>query len=249
MKAHHLEISRGDIGRYVLLPGDPGRCETISGFLDFPVLIARNREFTTYTGQIAGEDVSVVSTGIGNPSAAIAVEELIAAGADTMIRVGTSGGMQPHQRPGDLAIMSGAIRDEGTTKHYMPPEFPAIADLDVVIALRQAANNLGFRHHIGISHSKDSYFGQMRPESMPVAKYLTERWQAWIQGGAVCAEMETSTLFVLSSLYRIRAGSITLIAINQSRPEWGIDTDSIPMIQTAVDAVDFLIKQDKVENL
>ena len=169
MLQHHLQIGQGDVGRYVLLPGDPGRCEQISKYLDKAQRIASNREFVTYTGTLLNEKVSVVSTGIGNPSAAIAIEELIAVGADTFIRVGTSGGMQPEMRAGDLGIINAAIRDEGTSKHYLPVEFPAVANPEVLQALQQAAGKLGYRSHTGVSHSKDSYYGQHDPQRMPVS--------------------------------------------------------------------------------
>ena len=136
---YHIGMSKGDVGRYVFLPGDPGRCELIASYFDDPKLIAYNREYKTYTGSLLGEKVSVTSTGIGCPSSAIAVEELIAIGADTFIRVGTSGGIQPQTHTGDVALVNSAIRDEGTSLHYLPVEFPAIADIDVLVALREAA--------------------------------------------------------------------------------------------------------------
>lgn len=244
-KRKHLAIDRGDVGRYVLLPGDPGRCSKIAAHFDAARLVASNREFVTFTGSLAGEKVSVVSTGIGNPSAAIATEELRAVGADTFIRVGTSGGMQPDQRPGDLAIITGSIRDEGTTKHYLPVEFPAVAHLDVVLALRDAAKKLGYRFHLGISHAKDSFYGQVAAERMPIAEFLQERWKAWVQGGAICAEMESATLFVLGAIYRLRTGSVTLIAMNQERPELGNVSDTEPMIETAIAALEILIQRDR----
>jgi uridine phosphorylase len=228
-----------------LLPGDPGRCARIAAHFDQPKRVAQHREFTTYTGALSGVPVSVTSTGIGNPSAAIAIEELIALGADTFIRVGTAGGMQPHQRPGELAIISAAIRDEGTTRHYMPVEFPALANMDVLLALRGAAERLDVPYSLGISHSKDSYYGQVQPERMPVANRLQDRWQAWIQAGAVCAEMETATLYVLSAIHRARAGSVTLIAANQARPEWGVAHDYGNLIGVAVEALKLLIQQDE----
>ena len=208
---YHIQMKKGDVGRYVFLPGDPGRCEMIASYFDDPKLVAYNREYKTYTGTLLGEKVSVTSTGIGCPSTAIAVEELIMIGADTFIRVGTSGGMQPHFKAGDLGIVTGAIRDEGTTLHYMPPEFPAVADIDVVLALRDAAKKLGYPHHLGISHSKDSFFGQHQPERMPVDSRLLNRWKAWVQGGAICSEMEAAAIFILSSIYRKRASGIMLI--------------------------------------
>lgn len=243
---YHIQMKKGDVGRYVFLPGDPGRCEKIASFFDDPQLIAYNREYKTYTGTLLGEKVSVTSTGIGCPSTAIAVEELIMIGADTFIRVGTSGGMQPHLKAGDLGIVTGAIRDEGTTLHYMPAEFPAVADVDVVLALREAADRLGNRSALGISHSKDSFFGQHQPERMPVDQHLLTRWKAWVQGGAICSEMEAAAIFVLSSIYRKRAGGIMLIGWNQEgdNPEEHV-SDLTPLIETAIESVKILIEKDK----
>jgi len=246
MKQHHLKIEPSDVGRYVLLPGDPARCKTIASHFDQARKVAQNREFVTYTGKLLNEPVSVTSTGIGNPSAAIAIEELRAVGADTFIRVGTSGGMQPNQTPGDLAIITGSIRDEGTSNHYLPIEFPAVASLDVVSALRTAAEKLGYKTHLGISHSKDSYYGQMSPERMPVAAYLQDRWKAWVQGVAICAEMESAILLTLGAVYRLRVGSVTLIAINQAKPELGVSTNITPMINTAIETIRLLIQQDRM---
>lgn len=243
---HHIHMKQGDVGRYVFLPGDPGRCEKIASYFDNPQLIAYNREYKTYTGTLLGEKVSVTSTGIGCPSTAIAVEELIMIGADTFIRVGTSGGMQPYLRAGDLGIVTGAIRDEGTTGHYMPIEFPAVANLDVVLALREAAEKLGNRYALGISQSKDSFYGQHAPERMPVDQRLLERWKAWVQGGTICSEMEAATIFVLSSIYRKRAGGIMLIGWVQegAHPEEHV-SDLDPLIRTAIESVKILIAKDR----
>ena len=244
---YHIQMREGDVGRYVLLPGDPGRCELIASYFEAPRLIANHREYKTYTGTLLGEKVSVTSTGIGCPSTAIAVEELVMLGADTFIRVGTSGGMQPEIRPGELAIITAAIRDEGTSMQYMPAEFPAVADLDVVLALRQAAVKLGNPHRLGITQSKDSFYGQHDPGRMPVAGYLEQRWKAWKMGGAICSEMEASTIFVLSSIYRKRAGGIMLIVANQesSDPNAGVVETLEPLIETAIEAVKILIALDR----
>ncbi len=246
-RMHHIDMVKGDVGRYVFLPGDPGRCELIASYFDNPKQVAYKREYNTYTGTLLGEKVSVTSTGIGCPSAAIAIEELIMLGADTFIRVGTSGGMQPYQKPGDLAIVSGAIRDEGTTKHYMPIEFPAVANLDVVLALKQAAEKLGNRYQVGISQSKDSFYGQHMPERMPIANQLLERWKAWKMGGTICSEMESAVLFILSSIHRVRAGGIMLVAANQEseEPNPGVVTDLTELIKTSIEAVKILIEQDR----
>ncbi len=243
---HHIQMKYGDVGRYVLLPGDPGRSEKIAAYFDNPVFVASNREYVTYNGTLNGERVTVTSTGIGGPSTAIAVEELAMIGADTFIRVGTSGGMQPHTKPGTLAIVTGAIRDEGTTLHYMPPEFPAVADVEVVNALREAAIKLGKPYELGISHSKDSFYGQHTPGRMPVADRLIERWKAWRMGGAICSEMEASTLFILGSYLRKRAGGIMLVAANQESEEpTNIVTDISDMLLTTMEALKILIEADR----
>lgn len=246
---HHIDMKQGDVGRYVLLPGDPGRCEMIASYFDNPVLVAHKREYKTYTGTLLGEKVSVTSTGIGCPSTAIAVEELIMLGADTFIRVGTSGGMQPEHDPGDLAIVTGAVRDEGTTLHYMPIEFPAVAHVDVVAALRSAAQRTGNTAHLGISQSKDSFYGQHQPERMPVAQHLQDRWKAWRMGGAICSEMEASAIFILGSIYRKRTGGVMLIAANQERHEKvrTVVSDLHGVISTAVEALKILIEQDRAQ--
>ena len=239
-KMHHIACKRGDVGRYVLLPGDPGRVPMIAGYLDDAREVASNREYTTYTGTLLGEKVSVTSTGMGCPSTAIAVEELAMVGADTFVRVGTSGPMQAHVQPGDLIIAWGAIRDEYTSQQYEPLAFPAVADLDVTLALRQAALEREVPFHVGITQSKDSFYGQHEPERMPIARKLQDRWQAWVQGGALCSEMEASTIFVLSSVLRCRAGGIMITG--------GTHSDLSNLLATAVAGVKRLIEQDRLAN-
>jgi uridine phosphorylase len=206
-------------------------------------------EYTTYSGTLLGEKVSVVSTGIGCPSTAIAVEELIKIGADTFIRVGTSGGIQPDTKTGDIAIVTGAIRDEGTTSHYLPMEFPAVADVDIVHALRKGAQNLNLPYKLGISQSKDSFYGEVEPDRMPMADRLQSRWDAWIAGGAICSEMEASAIFILSSIHRKRAGGVMMmVGAEEGLPD---DEEGKKMfhgdraIQTAIEAVKILIEQDR----
>ena len=217
-KQYHVALQRGDVGKYVLLPGDPGRCEPISRLFDNPRHVATNREYVTYTGTLDGVPVSVTSTGIGCPSAAIALEELVRCGADTFIRVGTSGHIQKDSVSGELAIISAAIRDEGTSRHYMPIEFPAVADLEVVQALQVAAKKLGARSRTGITQSKDSFYGQHEPERMGVANELLARWRAWEIGGAICSEMEASALFVIASMLRLRAGGVMMVHAKEPMP-------------------------------
>ena len=238
LKQHHIQLEKGDVGRYVLLPGDPGRCEVIAKHLDNAVHVATNREYVTYTGYLDGVKVSVTSTGIGCPSAAIAVEELVRVGADTFIRVGTSGGIQPGTKSGDLSIVSAAIRDEGTSSHYMPMEFPAIADLEIVSALRRAAEIKGVRYRVGITQSKDSFYGEVEPERSAVSEKLLDRWRAWEIGGAICSEMEASAIFVIASMLKVRAGGIMAM---HGEGEFG---SLEPLIETAIVGVRELIKGD-----
>lgn len=239
MKQYHTHTSPGDIGRYVLMPGDPGRVPKIAAHLENAVHIATNREYVTYTGSIDGVKVSVTSTGIGCPSSAIAVEELFRSGADTFIRVGTSGSFQPGTQSNDLAIVTGAIRDEGTSSHYLPIEFPAVCDLDIVEGLKRAALKRGVRHRLGISHSKDSYYGEVEPERSGIPEKLKSNWRAWTIGGAICSEMEISTICIVSSVLRARAGGIMAM---HGEGEFGpLDN----LIETAVLGVRELIAIDR----
>lgn len=251
--AFHLHIKEGDVGRYVLLPGDPARSEKIARHFDNPRFVAQNREYVTWTGTLLGEKVSVVSTGIGSPSAAIAIEELIDCGADTFIRVGSSGSMQPEVRNGDIVVVTGSIRDEGTSAQYLPVEFPAVAHPDVVNAMRAGAKSAGVRHHCGIAQSKDSFYGEVERTRMPMAARLEERWKAWVAGGALCSEMESSILFVLASIYRKRAGGVLLV-INDSelgeiseddREKHMAEFDPETLVKVAVEGLRQLIHADQ----
>jgi uridine phosphorylase len=247
---HHLQLRRGDVGRYVLLPGDPGRCRPIAERFDSAYFVAANREYVTWTGSLLGETVSVTSTGIGCPSTAIAVEELIQCGADTFIRVGTSGGMQPNVRTGDLAIALGAIRDEGTSRQYLPIEFPALAHPEVVIALREAAVRCGQQVHIGVFHSKDSFYGEIEPRRMPIATDLLDRWQAWIGGGAVCSEMEAAAIFTVGSIRRVRTGAVVVTVGNPTMTREQVEASLSGftldgLLDTAVEALRILIERDR----
>ncbi|OGO20472.1 MAG: uridine phosphorylase [Chloroflexi bacterium RBG_16_48_8] len=246
---YHIQLKKGDVGRYILLPGDPGRCEKIAAFFDSPQFVAQNREYTTYTGSLLGEMVSVVSTGIGGPSTAIAVEELIKIGADTFIRVGTSGGIQPDTKTGDIAIVTAAIRDEGTSRQYLPIEFPAVADVDVVLALREAAVKLELPYQIGVTQSKDSFYGEIEMDRMPVSDQLHKRWKAWVEGGAICSEMESAAIFILSSIHRKRAGGVMMmVGAGSGLPkteEEKVLFHGDRAIRTAIEAVKILIEKDR----
>jgi len=248
-RQYHIGLKKGDVGEYVLLPGDPKRCEKIAQYFDNPVLVADSREYVTYTGTLNGVKVSVTSTGIGGASAAIAMEELVNVGAKTFIRVGTSGGMDIDVESGDLVIATGAIRMEGTSKEYAPIEFPAVADYTIVNALVAAAQNEQQKHHVGVVQCKDSFYGQHSPEIKPVSYELENKWEAWLRLGTKASEMESAALFVVANYLRVRCGSIFLVVANQEREKAGLtnpvvhDTDIA--IKTAISALKILIEQDK----
>lgn len=246
-KLYHIGLGQDDIAgaQYAILPGDPGRVPKIARFLDDAVQIGQNREYTSYLGKIKGQNVLVMSTGMGGPSTAIAVEELNMLGVKTLIRVGTSGGMQMEIVPGDSVIVNGAIRQEGTSREYLPIEYPAVADFEVTAALKQAAETLGFNHHIGVAQCKDSYYGQHDPARMPVADELESKWKAWVRGGALVSEMETAALFSVCSYLRLKAGAVMLCVWNQERRAAGvIDSaahDTEQAIKIAIEGISNLI--------
>ncbi|MCC8139467.1 MAG: uridine phosphorylase [Lachnospiraceae bacterium] len=247
-KQYHIQVAKGEVGRYVILPGDPKRCAKIAQYFDEPRLIADNREYITYTGTLDGVKVSVTSTGIGGPSASIAMEELVNCGADTFLRVGTCGGMQPDIESGDLVIAQAAIRMEGTSREYAPIEFPAVADFGVTAALLSAAKTLGARAHAGVVQCKDSFYGQHSPETKPVSYELLNKWEAWKRLGCLASEMESAALFIVASTLHVRVGSVFLVMANQEREKLGLvnpvvhDTDLA--VRTAVEAVRKLIRED-----
>ena len=247
-KQYHIQVGGGEIGRYVLVPGDPKRCIKIAQYLDQAELIADSREYVTYTGLLDGERVSVTSTGIGGPSAAIALEELVQAGADTFLRVGTCGGMQPEVQSGDLVIATGAVRMEGTSREYAPIEYPAVPDVDVLYALVTAAKRKGITYHAGVVQCKDSFFGQHEPEVMPVSYELQNKWEAWLRMGCLASEMESAALFIAGSFLRVRVGSCFLVVANQEREKAGLPNtqahDTELAIVTAVEAIRELIAAD-----
>ena len=221
-KQYHIQVGQEEVGRYVILPGDPKRCAKIAKYFDDPVLIADSREYVTYTGTLDGVKVSVTSTGIGGPSASIAMEELYRCGADTFVRVGTCGGMQLEVKSGDLVIATGAIRMEGTSKEYAPIEFPAVADLEVTNALVAAAKEKKEAFHTGVVQCKDAFYGQHEPEVKPVSYELLNKWEAWKRMGCLASEMESAALFIVGSALRVRVGSVFLVMANQERAKEGI---------------------------
>ena len=237
------------MGRYCFLPGDPGRCEAIAQHFDNPVHIGMNREYNIYTGTLLGEKVSVCSTGIGGPSAAIAMEELTAIGADTFIRVGTCGGIDLNVLPGDVVVATGAIRFEHTSFEYAPSEFPSVPDFDVTLALRVASLALGYRTHTGVVQCKDSFYGQHSPEKSPVSYELLQKWESWKRLGVKASEMESAALFVVAAALGVRCGSCFHAVWNQEREKLGMQMpmteDTSGAIRVGIEAVKRLIAQDQ----
>ena len=244
----HIRCKEGDVGRYCFLPGDPGRCEAIASYFDNPVHIGMNREYNIYTGTLFGEKVSVCSTGIGGPSAAIAMEELAAIGADTFIRVGTSGGIDLDVCPGDVVVATGAIRFEHTSWEYAPIEYPAVADFEVTSALVQAAKKLGKKTHTGIVQCKDSFYGQHDPKRMPVSYELLQKWEAWKRLGVKSSEMESAALFVIASALKVRCGSCFHAVWNQEREKAGLfmpmTEDTSGAVKVGIEAMKRIIAAD-----
>ena len=246
---YHIQCRPGDVGRYVILPGDPGRCEQIAKLFDDYYFVNYNREYKTYTGTLNGVKVSVCSTGIGGPSASIAMEELHRLGADTFIRVGTCGGINLDVQADDVVIASGAIRFEHTSLEYAPIEYPAVANFDITCCLKKAADALGYRNHVGIVQCKDAFYGQHSPEASPVYYELLNKWESWKRLGVLASEMESAALFVVADALHCRCGSCFHVVWNQEREAAGLDQrmteDTSSATKTAVEALRLLIEDDK----
>ncbi len=250
-RQYHIGVGNGEVGRYVLMPGDPKRCAKIAAYFDDAQLIADSREFVTYTGYVDGIRVSCTSTGIGGPSASIAMEELTVCGADTFIRVGTCGGMDLNVKSGDLVVATGAIRMEGTSREYAPIEFPAIANLDIVNALCEGARRIGAPYHAGVVQCKDAFYGQHRPETLPNGQELLRKWDAWVALGAKASEMESAAMFIVAQYLHVRCGSVLLAIANQERAKAGLDNPQVhetdEAIRTAIEAVKILAAADALK--
>ena len=245
----HIRCKEGDVGKYCFLPGDPGRCEAIASYFDNPVHVMQNREYNIYTGTLLGEKVSVCSTGIGGPSAAIAMEELAAIGADTFIRIGTCGGIDMDVQPGDVVVATGAIRFEHTSMEYAPVEFPAVPDFGITAALKTAGEDLGFRTHVGVVQCKDSFYGQHSPERSPVSYELEQKWQAWKRLGVKASEMESAALVVVAAALGVRCGSCFHVIWNQEREKAGLEMpmteDTSGAIRVGIEAMKRIIASDR----
>ncbi len=248
-KQYHIKLSSGDVGRYVILPGDPARSKIIAQCFDYPEKVAENREFTTYTGYLEGEMVSVCSTGIGGPSLSIAVEELVRCDADTFIRVGTCGGMDLNVKGGDVVIATGAVRMEGTSKEYAPIEYPAVADFDCIMALVEAAKASPYNYHVGVAECKDSFYGQHEPSRMPVGYELENKWNAWCALGCKASEMESAALYIVAAALGVRAATVLAVLGNQERKKMGMSNpithDFTPALEIGIEGVRNLILSER----
>ena len=217
-RQYHLQTDEVDVAPYVLLPGDPGRVATIAALWDEARHVATNREYVTYTGIYRGAPISCTSTGIGAPSTSIAMEELARCGATTFLRVGTCGTFLDEVAIGDMAIFDSAMRLDGASHGYAPPEFPAVADHEVVAASIAASTELGFAHHVGTTRSSDTFYAR---HPRPGASF-GEFWQSWWRDhnedmqhlNVLGAEMETSVIFVLARIWGLRAGGLAVVIDN-----------------------------------
>lgn len=245
-KLYHIGLDNSHGAKYAILPGDPARVEKIASYLDNPKYLGSQREYTSWVGELEGEKVLVMSTGMGGPSTAIGVEELVMTGVETFIRIGTCGGMNKEVVGGDIVIANGAIRAEGTSKEYVPIEFPAISDFDVTSALVTASKNLNKTYHTGVVHCKDSFYGQHDPNRMPISYQLNNQWEAWIKAGCLASEMESSALFAVASVLGVKAGCVLSTVWNQEREKLGLDNpknhDTAGAIEVTIEAIRVLIK-------
>ena len=248
-KQFHIACAQGDFGRFCILPGDPGRVPAIAALFDDAKQIAYNREFNVWTGTLLGEKVTACSTGIGGPSASIAMEELHKCGADTFIRTGTCGGIDLNVQSGDVVVATGAIRYEHTSREYAPIEFPAVADFQVTNALVEATKKLGFPLHTGIVQCKDSFYGQHDPAASPVYYELQQKWESWKRLGVKASEMESAALFVVAAALGCRCGSCFHVVWNQEREAAGLDQkmseDTSSSVKVSVEALKLLIEADR----
>ncbi len=248
-KLYHIQLDDSHGAKYVMLPGDPGRVEKIAGILDEPRFLGCNREYTTWIGTLLGEPVLVMSTGMGGPSTAIGVEELYMTGVRNFIRIGTCGGMNLEVMGGDLVVATGAIRMEGTTREYLPIEFPAVADFELTSCLIEAARAGGYRYHAGVVQCKDSFYGQHAPERMPVGYELQNKWQAWLKAGTLASEMESAALYIVCQTLGAKAACILNTVWNQERRAKGLDDaenhDTMRGIRVAVEAIRLHMERER----
>ncbi len=244
-KKYHVGLSREDVGDYVLAPGDPFRTPLIAKHLDGAREVAFSREYRTFTGTVDGVKVSAMSTGMGGPSVAIGLEELHEIGVHTVLRVGTCGALQPGVKMGDLVIALAAVRSEGTSDGYVPREYPAVASLEMVNALVEAAEAAKVPYHVGLMRSVDALYSDLVPAQMPRPD-LKGELEMWTKAGVIGNDMEASCLFVVSRIRGMRAGTVCLCVDEVGAGEiHHLDPSYMDrMLSVGVDAIRLLIKRD-----
>ena len=238
-KEYHIGIAPGEIPELVLMPGDPDRAHDIAmRFFDEPQEIAKKREYWSFKGKWKGVSVAVCSTGIGCPSAAIALEELVKVGCTMFLRVGTSGAISRSVNAGDLVIFTGSVRDDGTSRQYVPIEFPAVADPRMVLALKKAAEERNTKFHVGIGHSKDAFYSE-HADYVSDPKGTRRKWEMMRKSGVLATEMEAAALFVIGHLRGVSVGTIC-VAIGENVEEEAKIVGKPPideLISVALDAI------------
>jgi len=243
---YHIACKRGDVGRYVFLPGDPDRVPRIAGLWDSAQEVSSHREYRIWTGRLDGIMVSACSTGIGGPATAIAFEELAAIGGDTFVRVGTCGALQKEIQCGDLVISTAAVRLDGTSKQYVQPEYPAVANYEIVLSLIEATEKLGYRYHVGCTASSDSFYvGQGRPGFkgyLPLGADKTVETMSRVN--VLNFEMEAATIFTLAGIYGLRAGAVCTVYANRITNRFATKGEE-EVCKVAVEAVRILARWDK----
>lgn len=248
-KMLHIALTEDDVGKYAFLPGSPERVARIAAFLDQPEKVAQNREHTTYRGYLDGTLVTVTSTGMGGPSTAICLEELVRLGVNTFIRIGTCASTSAKVERGDVVIPNGAVRMEGTSSHYLPMEYPAVPDYYLLRKLEEAVIRLNYRYNVGVTITKDSFYTQVEPESRPIGPELIGRWTAYEKGGATNTCMECAPLFIAAGSLGVRAASVLVSATNYKN--YGNDAQVYPTdaekraILTGIEAMRSVIAEDK----
>ena len=243
-KMYHVRVEPKEVGKYIFLPGDPDRVKVIAAKLDDSHMISEHREFTVWNGYIEGELVTVCSTGIGGPATAIVVEELTSCGAKVFIRVGSCGAIQEFIRPGDLILPTSAVRLDGTSKSYIFPEYPAVASNHLIGVLEQAAKKEGYKYHVGIVASTDSFYvGQSRPGFQDyLPQESVELINALRSANVLCFEMETSTLFTIANIYGLHAGCVLATFANRVTNEFEVKGEE-EAVTVAVESVRLFMKE------
>ena len=245
-------ISKEDVGRYVILSvHDPlgyekDVAEVIAGYMDDSYLVADTHMFMTYTGHYKGTKVTVCSTGSGAPETEIALVDFFRfSDADTFIRAGTSGTYLDDVAVGDLVVAAGAVRDEGTSQAYVVPTYPAFANYEVLLAMLQAADGMGVRHHLGVTRSTDScQAGQGRPVLGYHQIDSKAQPEYWTQAGVLNFERETSIIYTLSSLFGFRACAVNAVVNSAPRKSLEVGAGSDEVFRTVLEGISLLALWD-----